>query len=77
MDEKEKYFTIADAADALGKTRQTIHDWLKAGRFPNRITAGRVTLIPTGDVDTVRLEEADSHIEALARLGVTVNVEPA
>ena len=72
MDKKQKYFTIADAADALGKTRQTIYDWLKAGRFPNRITAGRVTFIPADDVDEVKQEEASKHIDALARLGIEV-----
>lgn len=74
MDETEKYYTIADAADALGKTRQTIYDWMKAGRFPNSITAGRVTFLKTEDVEQIKHEEADSHIDALERLGFTVEV---
>ena len=76
MDEKQEYLTIADTADALGKTRQTIYVWLEADRFPNLITAGRVTFIPAADVEQVKLEEATAHIDALARLGVNVVIVP-
>lgn len=28
------YHTQAAAADAIGKNRQTVHEWVKAGKFP-------------------------------------------
>lgn len=67
----EQLWTITDVATQLGVTRQTIYNWLDAGRFPNSFVVGsdEVTLIPESDVQRVKREEADKLIDRLRQLG--------
>jgi excisionase family DNA binding protein len=70
---KEKIHTVTELAEMFGVSRQTIHNWIGEGRFPNHIVAGEgrgsVVLIPASDAERVREEEAEKLREQLARLG--------
>lgn len=79
MDET-KFFTVAQAATKLNKSRPTIYQWLDAGRFPNSFEVGeraKTTLIPLSDMDSVAQEEASKLIDELSRLGFRCEVMPA
>jgi excisionase family DNA binding protein len=70
---KEKLHTVTELSEMFGVSRQTIHNWIGEGRFPNHVVAGEgrgsVVLIPASDVDRVKEEEAEKLREQLARLG--------
>lgn len=70
---QEKLYTVAELAKLFGKSRQAIHNWLEAGRFPNSFEVGegggKMVLIPASDVEIVRNEEAAKLLEELDRLG--------
>lgn len=69
----DKLHTVVELARMFEVSRQTIHNWLDAGRFPNSFEVGegggRITLIPASDVEAVKKEEADKLVERLDRLG--------
>ena len=68
----EKLYTVTELANVFGKTRQTIHNWIEAGRFPNYVQLGGdggTIAIPASDVETVRKEEAERLLTELDRLG--------
>lgn len=68
----EKLYTVTELADVFGKTRQTIHNWIEAGRFPNHVQLGGdggTIAIPASDVEAVRREEAEKLLTELDRLG--------
>lgn len=67
----DKYYTITELATEFGVSRQTVYNWIGAGRFPNKFEVGTndTTLIPTSDVEAVRKEEAEKLLERLNRLG--------
>ena len=73
----DKYFTLSDVAEALGKSRPTIYDWIAAGRFPNSIEVGGSRFLSAVDVDRIKFEEAKKLIEALAALGYTCELGEA
>lgn len=61
---KEKYFTISEAAEKLGVTRQTLSRWVKQRKFPvERI--GRETLIEKARLQTYTLNELQDDIARL------------
>ena len=68
---EQKYYTVAEVAEMFGKSRQTIHNWISSGRFPNRIEAGgddkyRVVVIPEGDIERVkRADELRRRADAI------------
>ena len=70
---RERLYTVAEAAETLLVSRQTIYNRIEAGRFPNSFSVGEgegtITLIPASDVDAERKEEADKLIDKLGRLG--------
>lgn len=74
---KERLYTVPEAAERLGKSKQTLYNWIRDGRFPNSFAVGggdsEITLIPASDVDAVRKEEAGKLIEQLERLGFQTN----
>jgi|GEM_PF-4056252 excisionase family DNA binding protein len=41
---QEPYCTFTEAATLIGVTRQTVHEWAKAGRIRTREVAGRRVL---------------------------------
>ena len=77
MDTNGKFYTIETASKELGKPRNTISRWLKAGRFPHSMVEGRVKVITPADVESVRKEEAAKLIDELAKLGFTCEITPA
>lgn len=70
---KDKFYTVSELAKELGVSRQTVHNWIKAERFPNSFTVGgagsEIVLIPAFDVEPARKEEAEKLLEKLNRLG--------
>lgn len=69
---QEKVYTVTELAEIFGKTRQTIHNWIDAGRFPNHQQLGGeggTVAIPASDVEAVRKEEAAKLLNELDRLG--------
>lgn len=69
---QEKVYTVTELAEIFSKTRQTIHNWIDAGRFPNHQQLGGeggTIAIPASDVETVRKEEAAKLLGELDRLG--------
>lgn len=54
-DMQEKLYTVAELAKIFGKSRQAIHNWLEAGRFPNNFEVGegggKMFLVPASDVE--------------------------
>lgn len=68
---QEKLYTVTDLSETFGKSRQTIHAWIAADRFPNKTTVGgkNQVLVPASDVEAVRKEEAEKLIKELDRLG--------
>lgn len=70
---QERLYTVAELAGIFGKTKQTIHNWINDGRFPNKFEvgegAGRIVLIPASNVEVVKKEEAEKHLKELNRLG--------
>lgn len=70
---RDRIYTVAELATLFGKSRQTIHNWLDAGRFPNAFEVGtgggKMVLIPASDVETVKEKEAAKLIKKLDRLG--------
>ncbi|HEX9679763.1 MAG TPA: helix-turn-helix domain-containing protein [Candidatus Saccharimonadales bacterium] len=70
---KETLYTVGQLATIFNRTRQTMHNWISDGRFPNMIEAGegggRVFLVPASDVERVKEEEATKLIQELNRLG--------
>lgn len=76
----EKFYTTAELAKVFGKSRQTILNWIATGRFPNHIKTGDNTatiLIPAGDVEQVKQEEAEELLKELNRLGFRGEAIPA
>ncbi|MCO5189140.1 MAG: helix-turn-helix domain-containing protein [Anaerolineae bacterium] len=71
MTDSNKLLTVTEVAGILGVTRQTIHNWIGDGRFPNKmdVGGGKLVLIPASDVDAVKRQEADKLIAGLRRLG--------
>ena len=69
----QKLYTVAELAEMFGKSRQTIHNWLDDGVFPNKFEVGegggKIVLIPASDVAPVKEREAAKLKEQLARLG--------
>ena len=69
----KEIYTVTQLAEMFGVSRQTIHNWVNDGRFPNHVSAGEgkgsIILIPASDVDTVREEEAEKLRQQLHRLG--------
>lgn len=70
---KDKLYTVTELAKLFQVSRQTIHNWIADGRFPDTFTAGegggKMTLVPASNVTTVKEEEAAKLIEQLNRLG--------
>lgn len=68
----DKLYTAAELAKLFGKSRQTIYNWIDAGRFPNSFEVGEgngtITLIPASDVESVRMEEVAKLEKKLAKL---------
>jgi hypothetical protein len=58
----ERWLTVGQAADELEVTRQTIHNWLKANKFPNRKEIegrnGSIIVIPFSDIAQAGLDRA-------------------
>lgn len=77
----EKLFTVADVARMLGKSRQTIYNWIEAGKFPHSFEVGSgdgtITLIPATDVEAYKQREAEKLVDKLNKLGFRCEVEPA
>ena len=69
----DKFYTVTDLSKIFGVTRQAVHYWIKANRFPNKIEVGEgggmIVLVPVADVERVKKEEADKLVEKLDRLG--------
>lgn len=42
--------TVSEAADILKRSKYTIREWIKAGKFPNARRVGRFWLIPHRDI---------------------------
>lgn len=61
-----KYFTTTEAADAVGITRATLHDWIKRGRI-------RPPKLQLGNGHAVRLW-GESDIARLRALKKTIKV---
>ena len=63
MNENQELLTVSDVSMIFDKSRQTIHNWVKTGRFANSFAVGegrgRVILIPASDVEAVKLEEVE------------------
>lgn len=77
---KERFYTTAELAKVFGKSRQTILNWIADDRFPNHIKTGENTatiLVPAGDVEKVKKEEADELMKELHRLGFRGEAVPA
>lgn len=65
-------YSVAELAELFGKTRQTIYNWVDAGRFPNHVQLGGeggTIVIPASDVEVVLNEEAAKLRDELDRLG--------
>jgi hypothetical protein len=60
---EERWLTVGQAADELEVTRQTIHNWLKLGKLPNRKEIegrnGPITVIPFSDIVRAGLDRAE------------------
>lgn len=73
---REKPYTVSQLVKIFGKTRQTIHNWIDDGRFPNSYIVGegggKVMLIPQSDVEKVRQEEANKLKNRLKMLGYDI-----
>ncbi len=69
----DKLYTVSQLATLFGVSRQSIYNWIDAGKFPNKFEVGEgggtITLIPASDVAVVREEEAEKLIKRLDRLG--------
>ena len=69
----KKLYTVSETADVLDVSRQTIYNWMVAGRFPDAFEVGwvgsAITLIPVPNVEAVRAEETQKLLDKLARLG--------
>ena len=72
-EKKALHYTVTEAAAMFGVTRQTIHNWIAAGRFPNHETVGEgggmCVLLLDSDIDEVKLDEAQRLIGKLALMG--------
>ncbi len=68
---QEQFYTVAQLAKMFEVSRQTIHNWLGAERFPNafEVGDGKTVLVPASDVVRMKKEEADKLIAKLDRLG--------
>lgn len=70
---EQKLYTVNELAKLFDVSRQTVHNWMRDGRFPNKFEVGegggKMLLIPASDVEAVRKEEADKLIADLDRLG--------
>ena len=68
-----RLFTVAQLHTIFGVSRQTIYNWIDAGRFPNSFEVGEgggtVLLVPASDVEVVKEEEAQKLKVKLERLG--------
>lgn len=77
----EKLFTVSEVATKLGKSRQTIYNWIEAGHFPGSFEVGSgdgtITLIPASDVEVYRQKEAKKLVDRLNKLGFRCNIKPA
>jgi hypothetical protein len=76
----EKVYTTAELAEVFGRSRQTIHNWIVEGRFPNYIKTGENTatiLVPAADVERVRKEEVQELVDRLQTLGFQSELVPA
>lgn len=71
----DRFYTITELSNEFGVSRQTVYNWIEAGRFPNKFEVGTddTTLIPASDVEVVRIEEADKLVARLTRLGFQVD----
>jgi len=69
----DKFYTVNALATLFGVSRQTIHNWITDGRFPNKEVigegGGKMILVPVADVEAVKEEEAARLIQQLDRLG--------
>ena len=72
MTARKEYFSVTELAEVFGKTRQTIHNWIEEGRFPNYQRTSAGTIIPAADVDAAKEVEAAKLLEELDRLGFPV-----
>ncbi len=69
----DKLYTVSQLADMFGVSRQSIYNWIEAGKFPNKFEVGEgggtITLVPASDVEVVRKELAAKLVKKLDRLG--------
>jgi predicted DNA-binding transcriptional regulator AlpA len=69
----DRRFTAAELAREFDVSRQTIHNWIQAGRFPNSFEVGqgggKVVIIPASDVEAVKQAEAEKLLKQFDRLG--------
>jgi len=69
-------FTVTEVAQIFSKSKQTIHNWISAGRFDNVMMVGPgdgdFALLPAASVNKVREEVAETLIRQLTQLGYQV-----
>ena len=76
---KEKLYTVSEVAAIFNVSRQTAYNWLEGGKFPHAFEVGSgkgtIMLITEADVNSLRREVAQEHIDALMRLGFVVTID--
>lgn len=72
MTARKEYFSVTELAEVFSKTRQTIHNWIEEGRFPNYQRTSAGIIVPVADVDAVKEVEATKLLNELVRLGFQV-----
>lgn len=50
----ERLWSLSDVATYLGVSRQTVHNWVKEGRFPNAFRVASLIRIPNADIEAVK-----------------------
>lgn len=72
-----RFWSVTDFSEAFGKSRQTVHNWIKDGVFPNAEPLGdgqtAAVVIPASDVEAWRQAEIrrlEAKIEDLKRVEV-------
>lgn len=76
---KEKLYTASEVAAIFNVSRQAVYKWLEKGRFAHTVEVGSgkgaMTLITASDVEALRREVAQEHIDALMSLGFVVTID--